>query len=76
MKVFYKSFLVLALGLISLNVSAQEYADAVKLYNEGLVQAQSKKYEAAINSFTQAISIGEQLGSDQGTSIKDQAESD
>ncbi len=74
MKVFYKSFLVLALGLISLSVSAQEYSDAVKLYNEGLVQAQSKKYEAAINSFTQAISIGEQLGTDQGTSIKDQAE--
>ncbi len=73
MKVFYKSFLVLALGLISLNVSAQEYADAVKLYNEGLTQAQNKQYEAAINAFTQAISVGDQIG-EEGADIKARAE--
>ncbi len=74
MKVFYKSFLVLLVGLISLNVTAQEYSDAVKLYNEGLVQAKAKHYDEAISAFTQTISIGEQLGTEQGVSIKTQAE--
>lgn len=74
MKVFYQSFLVLLVGLISLNVAAQEYSDAVKLYNEGLNQAKSKHYDEAISAFTQTISIGEQLGTEQGISIKAQAE--
>lgn len=74
MKVFYKSLLVLLVGLISLNVTAQEYTDAVNLYNEGLTQAKSKNYDGAISSFTQTMSIGDQLGTDQGVSIKSQAQ--
>lgn len=74
MKVFQKGLFALFVGLISFNVAAQEYADAVNLYNEGLNQARDKQYEQAIASFTRAMDIGEQLGDDQGSSIKSQAE--
>lgn len=73
MKVFNKFLLLLFVSMLAINVSAQEYEDAVNSYNEGLEQAKSKNYEAAINSFTKALEIGESLGTDQGNSIKGQA---
>ncbi len=74
MKVFNKIVLLLFVSMLAFNVSAQEYEDAVNLYNQGLELAKGKDYAGAINSFTEALNIGESLGTDQGESIKNQAE--
>lgn len=64
MKILKVNTLVLVLGLLASGAFAQTRTDAVKLFNSGLEQAQAGEYEAAINAFTQAITISEQIGAE------------
>jgi len=73
MRLFKLSFLVFAVALFSVNAAAQEKADLIKLYNQADQQASEKQYQEAINSFTQVISVAEQLGAE-GDDIKQRAE--
>lgn len=52
----------LVIAILSTGVIAQEKGDAIKAFNQGLEQAKAEQYESAINSFTQAATIAEQLG--------------
>lgn len=74
MKVLKTSLCVALLALVAFQVQAQDRTQAVQLYNQGLEQAQSNDYEAAISTFTQVISVAEQLGPE-GEDIKGNAES-
>ncbi len=57
-----KIFLCTAvLGLAAFQVDAQDRTQAVQLYNKGLEEAQANDYESAISTFTQVISVAEQL---------------
>ena len=68
MKVLKKISITLFVGLFALNLSAQDKAAQIQAYNSGLEQAKAKNYDAAISAFTQAITIGEQIG-EEGTDI-------
>ncbi|MBD3615510.1 MAG: hypothetical protein HUJ22_02980 [Gracilimonas sp.] len=74
MKVFKISLCAILLGLIAFQVQAQDRTQAVQLYNKGLEEAQADNYDAAISTFTQVISVAEQLGPE-GEDIKGNAES-
>ncbi len=74
MKVFKGILTLLIAAVISLNLSAQTYEDAVNLYNKGDEQAKSKNYDEAIASYEEAAKIGETLGTAQGTDIKNRSE--
>lgn len=74
MKVLKTSLCAALLALMAFQVQAQDRTQAVQLYNQGLEQAQSNDYEAAISTFTQVISVAEQLGPE-GEDIKGNAES-
>lgn len=73
MKILKVNSLLLVLGLMASGAFAQTRTDAVKLFNAGLEEAKAKNYEAAINTFTQAISVSEQLGAE-GDDIKTRSE--
>ncbi|HET8864513.1 MAG TPA: tetratricopeptide repeat protein [Gracilimonas sp.] len=62
------------LGLAAFQVDAQDRTQAVQLYNKGLEEAQANDYESAISTFTQVVSVAEQLGPE-GEDIKENAES-
>lgn len=74
MKVLKTSLCAALLVLMAFQVQAQDRTQAVQLYNQGLEQAQSNDYEAAVSTFTQVISVAEQLGPE-GEDIKGNAES-
>lgn len=74
MKVLKISLCAILLGLIAFQVHAQDRTQAVQLYNKGLEEAQADNYDAAISTFTQVISVAEQLGPE-GEDIKVNAES-
>lgn len=72
MKLRYALFVLIAvLGTVS--VQAQDKADAINLFNKALEDAKAKNYQAAINGFTQAISVADQLGAE-GTDVKTRSE--
>ncbi len=64
MKVLRTTLLALFAGLIAVNVSAQSRTDLITAYNNGTNAASEQNYDQAISAFTQAISIGEQLGAE------------
>lgn len=73
MKILKLSSLALVLVLMATTVYGQTKTEAVQLYNAALEEAKAEKYDAAISSFTQAITIAEQLGAD-GEDIKSRSE--
>jgi tetratricopeptide (TPR) repeat protein len=74
MKVLKISLCAALLALVAFQVQAQDRTQAVQLYNQGLEQAQANEYESAVSTFTQVISVAEQLGPE-GEDIKGNAES-
>lgn len=64
MKSIKLSAFILVLGLLSSAAYAQTRTDAVKLFNAGLEEARAGNYDAAVSSFTQAISVSEQIGAE------------
>ncbi|MCP9290054.1 tetratricopeptide repeat protein [Gracilimonas sediminicola] len=73
MKVFKRSSIAIVLALMATTVFAQTKTDAVKAYNAGYEEAKSGNYEAAIASYTQALTIARQLGPE-GEDIVDRVE--
>ena len=74
MKLLKISFSAVLLAMMAFQLQAQDRTQAVQLYNKGLEEAQANNYEAAIATFTQVISVAEQLGPE-GEDIKGNAES-
>jgi|GEM_PF-169516 len=62
MKVFKSIFLTAMIAMASTLAYAQEEADAINAYNEALGLAQSKDFQAAIDKFTEAISLADAVG--------------
>ena len=62
MKVLKRSSIAIVLALMASTVFAQTKTDAIKAFNAGYEEAKEGNYEAAISSYTQALTIGNQLG--------------
>ena len=73
MKVFKRSSIAIVLALMATTAFAQTKTDAVKSYNAGYEEAKAGNYEAAIASYTQALTIARQLGPE-GADIVDRVE--
>lgn len=74
MKVLKTSLCAALLALVAFQIQAQDKTEAVQLYNQGLEQAQANDFDEAITTFTQVISVAEQLGPE-GEEVKGNAES-
>ncbi|MEX2363518.1 MAG: tetratricopeptide repeat protein, partial [Balneolaceae bacterium] len=73
MKILKFSSIALVLVFAATDIFAQSKTDAIQLYNAGLEEGKAGNYDAAISSFTQAITIAEQIGGD-GEDIKNRSE--
>lgn len=73
MKVFKRSSIAIVLALMATTVLAQTKTDAVKAYNAGYEEAKAGNFEAAIASYTQALTIARQIGPE-GEDIVDRVE--
>lgn len=73
MKVFKQISMAVMLALFATTAFAQTKTDAVKAYNAGYEAANNNNYDEAISSYTQALTIANQLGPE-GEDIKERAE--
>ena len=62
MKVLKRSSIAIVLALMATTVFAQTKTEAIQVFNKGYEEAKSGNYDAAISSYTQALTIGNQLG--------------